>query len=728
MELAKFIKLLKKRKYILLGVPLFAIVITYFLVRKMPDAYASKATMATGLVDQSDQFVLDNSQSESQESKINQQFSNIIQMMQLKRVLEQISYRLIVHDLKNDKPYLTNNKLFNELNANAKNHALDVFSDLIKQDSSLTPTNNDRIGLQKLLEAMGYDDQSLKKKLSIYRLNASDYINVEFESPSADLSADVANLAIEQSIQYYSNIVKKSRFEAVNFLDSILKQKKAVMDNYMLLLKHYKIDNRVLNLNEQAKSYYGLLADFETKIEITEKDIAAYKGALENIDAKFDPNDRRYMEGALTKVNQEIVNTKETLKRLNNDYITSNFSERYRLKVDSAKVALEFQINQANDKYVRNPYAVKQNLVLEKIKLEIELDISQYSLKTLQQELAKLNTRFDKLVPHEAVIQSYEQSIDFSSKEYIEILKKYNQTALESTMSIHLKQIEKALPGTKLASKKILLTILAGVVSFVLCMVVFFVLFYLDDSITTVKELANATEIPTLGFLPLLNTKLLHLDKLWADNGKHSVQYKSLLRDIRFEVDEEMKQQKLLMVTSIKNNEGKTIFSLSLAYAYSMINKKVLLIDGNNTNAKLTSIASPSYYFEDILNNTVSIAQLQTANNVDVLGIKVSDASLLELSNHENITAKLMVLKNAYDIVIIEIPALEFLNKAKEWISFTDKLVAVFQANQSITPAKKEFVTYLKSLEPSFIGWVITKSTAEKIVIKKPSRFKFFKR
>lgn len=728
MELAKFIKLLKRRKYILLGVPLFAIAITYFLVRKMPDAYSSKATMATGLVDQSDQFVLDNSQSESQESKINQQFSNIIQMIQLKRVLEQVSYRLMVHDLKSAKPYVTSNKLFNELNANAKSHALDVFSQLIQKDSSLQPTNDDRKGLQKLLVAMGYDDQTLKKKASIYRLNGSDYINVEFESPAADLSADAANLIIETSIQYYSNVVKKSRSEAVNFLDSILKQKKAVMDNYMQLLKNYKIDNRVLNLNEQAKSYYGLLADFETKIEITQKDIAAYKGALENIDAKFDPNDRRYMEGTLTKVNQDIVNTKETLKHLNNDYITSNFSDKYKAKVDSAKVALEFQINQANDKYVRNPYAIKQNLVLEKVKLEVELDISQYSLQTLQQELAKLNIRFDKLVPHEAVIQSYEQSVDFASKEYIEILKKYNQTALESTLSIHLKQIERALPGTKLASKKLLLTVLAGVVSFVLCLVVFFVLFYLDDSLTTSKELANATEIPTLGFLPLLSSKLLVLDKLWADNSKQSIQYKSLLRDIRFEVDEEMKGQKLLMVTSIKNNEGKTIFALSLAYAYAMINKKVLLIDGNNTNATLTEIAKPQHYLEDVLNNSISVAQIHTENNVDVLGIKASDASLLEMSSHENIAENLRLLKDAYDIVIVEIPALEYLNKAKEWINYTDKLVAVFQANQSITPAKKEFVTYLKSLEPCFIGWALTKSTQEKIVIKKPSRFKFFKR
>jgi polysaccharide biosynthesis transport protein len=727
MELAKFIKLLKRRKYILLGIPLFAIAITYFLVRKMPDAYTAKATMATGLVDQSEQFVLDNSKSESQESKINQQFNNIIQMIQLKKVLEQVSYKLMVHDLTSTKPYITNNKLFNELNADAKKHALDVFSQLIKKDSALQPINSDSRGLQKLLVSMGFDAQTIKKKASIYRLNGSDYINVEFESPSAELSGDVANAVIEQSISYYSNIVRKSRSQAVNFLDSILRQKKAVMDNYMLLLKNYKINNRVLNLNEQAKSYYGLLADFETKIEITQKDIAAYKGALENLEAKFDSKDRRYIEGTLVKVNQEIVSIKEDLKRLNNDYITTNFNEKYKAKVDSVKLALEFQINLANDKYVRNPYAVKQNLVLEKIKLDVALDIAVFSLSTLQQELAKLNIRFDKLVPHEAVIQSYEQSVDFASKEYIEILKKYNQTALESTLSIHLKQIEKALPGTKLASKKLLLTVLAGIVSFVLCLVVFFVLFYLDESIATTKELANATDIAVLGFLPQLSNKQIILDKLWLDASKQSIQYKNLLRDTRFEIDTQMEQTKLLMVTSVKNNEGKTIFALSLAYAYSMVNKSVLLIDGNNTNATLTTIAKPQYFLEDLLTNTITITQIKSNNLVDVLGIHASDASLLEISSFKNIQEKLHSLKDAYDIIIVEIPALEYLNKAKEWVNFSDKLMAVFQGNQTITPEKKVYINFLKSIHTQFIGWVLTKSTQEKIVIKKPSRFKIFK-
>lgn len=65
MQLSKFIKLLYKRKYVLVVVPLVAVIITYFLVRKLPDSYKSHARISTGLVDQSQQIL--NSEILSQE-------------------------------------------------------------------------------------------------------------------------------------------------------------------------------------------------------------------------------------------------------------------------------------------------------------------------------------------------------------------------------------------------------------------------------------------------------------------------------------------------------------------------------------------------------------------------------------------------------------------------------------------------------------------------------------
>ena len=49
MELNKFFKLVYKRKYILVIVPMITVFITYFLVRKFPDTYKSHARISTGI-------------------------------------------------------------------------------------------------------------------------------------------------------------------------------------------------------------------------------------------------------------------------------------------------------------------------------------------------------------------------------------------------------------------------------------------------------------------------------------------------------------------------------------------------------------------------------------------------------------------------------------------------------------------------------------------------------
>src|SRR5690348_10071895 len=100
-DIKDYIQLLIKRKYILIGIPFLAVTVTYSLVRHLPDVYDSKARIATGIVDDS-QTLLDNNQ--KQESEINQEFNNLLQMMQLKRMIDQVSYKLILHDLTDAHP------------------------------------------------------------------------------------------------------------------------------------------------------------------------------------------------------------------------------------------------------------------------------------------------------------------------------------------------------------------------------------------------------------------------------------------------------------------------------------------------------------------------------------------------------------------------------------------------------------------------------------------------
>ena len=167
MELNKFFKLVYKRKYILVIVPMITVFITYFLVRKFPDTYKSHARISTGIVDQSSQLLSSNDF--SQESRIAQQFSNLLEVFHLKTVFNQVSFQLILHDLTSNKPFRPPSKLVKEIGPSARAHAIEVFSERLKSKAPLSLWDKDQNGLNQLLISMGYDEQTLQKNIFLYR-------------------------------------------------------------------------------------------------------------------------------------------------------------------------------------------------------------------------------------------------------------------------------------------------------------------------------------------------------------------------------------------------------------------------------------------------------------------------------------------------------------------------------------------------------------------------------
>ncbi|WP_439505947.1 exopolysaccharide transport family protein [Sediminibacterium sp.] len=688
---------------------MIAVFITYFLVRKLPDTYKSRSRISTGLVDQSKQF-LEKNQSQD-ENKVSQQFSNLIEMIKLKRIFDQLSFQLIVHDLTSDKPFRPPSKLLNEIGPEARAHALEVFKDHIKSKQPLSLFDKDQFGINQLLISMGYDEATLQKKVIIYRVNNSDFIDFEYESENPFLSAFVLNTINSEFITFYANYIKGNQQKAVTFLDLLMKKKFDSMTAKMRLLRDYKIRNRVLNLNEQAKSLYAQIADFESKLQLAEKDVESLGGAIKGIDKKFSPQDRRYLESVVVDINQSMLSTREKLRTVTNELVKSNFDPRIKQTQDSLKAILEKQILESTDRLLVSPLANKQLLVQQRFNLEIALDQAKSSILPLSDELKRLNDKFDMLVPHEALIQSYEGSVDVAGKEYLDIQNRFNQTSLESSMTVQLTQIELAMPGPAQPSKKLILVALAGIISFVFCLAALFVIFYLDDTIQNATDLANKTSLPVLAFLPYINTSMLDLTNLWknGEGNRITIAFKNLLRSLRFEIEREMGHKKLLVMTSITEGEGKTLISLGLAYAYSMVNKRVLVIDGNFDNPTVTETTGTNTFLEDYLKNRITLSEIIKEGGVSVLGNRGGDTSIFEFCDESIVKPKLAYLRDVFDIIIIEAPDLDKLNKAREWVVLADKVIAVFASGAEIKNGKIQSVKYLQDLDGQFAGWALNK-------------------
>jgi len=744
MEFTKFIKILKKHKYGLVILPILAMALTLFLVRKQPNYYASISRLSAGLTAGSQtaqlaQQLLGNG-GDMGESKINQTFSNVTQTMQLKIVFDQVSYQLMLHDLTSNYPFRPQSKLMRELNENAIKHAIEMYTKMYNSKQSFYLPDPDQNGLNELIKSMKYDYEDLKDKVKIYRVENSDFIDVYYESDNALLSAFVVNTLCKEFIDYYSNLTQQNKAKATEFLHDLTQQKKDALNAKMDSLKNYKIHNKVMSINDQIKMLLGQIADMESKMQIAGKEVESNQGAINAIDAKFTAQERQYMESKMTSINQEIVSIQEQLTTLNDEYIRSNFDKGVKAKLDAMRQLLEQKINQSSDKYITNPLATKENLIAQKLKLETDLELSKNSISSYKNAIAELKYKLQSLAPSEAAIQSYEADISVATNEYQQVQSKYDQSAMQLNSTIPIKVIEPALPGGKLPSKKIVLVAVSGVISMVLYLLILFVLFYLDDSIKLANDLSNKTDTKVLGWLPTIKTSMLDMQKLWTVDTigpinsevkkligtatseikkisgniptyTANTEFKKMIRATRFEINMALMGGRNLVVTSLEEGEGKTLVALSMVSAFQMMNKKVLLIDGNFLNPGITMMTQPTYYIEDYLVGKITLEQVAAGGNICVLGNKGMDVSLFEINNEAEIEQKLLELKDIFDIVFIEASAMNTLNQSKEWGVVADRVMCVFEANQSITHEMKDQILYLKTMEGKFIGWILNKVT-----------------
>jgi succinoglycan biosynthesis transport protein ExoP len=709
MKRSSFFTLLNKYKYVIIIIPLVTVIAAYFLVQYLPDQYVSSTQISTGIIDVSRNLSSKDNLRNDQSNEIDREFSNLTSIIKLKKLIDQVSYQLIIHDLSSSVPFRSLDQHFKDLGDTAKDNALLIFREKLKKGEPLLYNKADEKALIDLLVSMKYDERSLRKDLKISRDGESDFINVSFTSENPELSVFVVNTLCKAFIGYYNKENNKPiNSNSADILSNLLVEKRKALNEKKDEFQHYKIKNGILNLDEQAKSIYEQISAYNDKKNQAIKDIASYEGAIKSIDERFDPKERKYIESTISQYNQSITGTEEQLHVLNDEYVHSGFNPKYKPALDSLKKQISTQINTGSDKYLTNPLVAKDDLVKQKMTLEVSRDLAKYSVESINSELKELNAQKSRIVPFDAIVKTYEFDINMASQEYLELLNKYNQTNPQLNFSLKLTQVEEATLDGAEPFNKVPLIISCGLGSLFLCLLIVFIGSFYDKKIKEPIDLVNSTHLPVLGSLNEIDDPNINLRKLWDVEQRHNTrEFKELLRSVRFEIDQELKGEKILAITSLSVGEGKTVLATSLAYSYAAINKKVLLIDGNFNNPTISKTIEPKFYIEDYFVNKSYIDR--DNNTITVLGNQGGDVTLLEINDEKNIQNDLNDLKLRYDIILMDLPPLNSLNKCKEWILFANKVIAVFEVNQSISREETRYIAYLKNLKDKFAGWVLNK-------------------
>jgi succinoglycan biosynthesis transport protein ExoP len=735
MDFIYLFRMLLKRKWIILGSAILAAGIAYFLTKNNEKKYRSTAQISTG-------FTISDDIKVNQENfsfyEADTKFNNAIVTITSPAVMSLVSYSLILHDLENPSPFrrLTDEQkrtpIYKEMDLE---QAKEVFQKKLALKSMLTSFKPEEKRLLEFLKLYKYDYLTLAYNLSVYRLQRTDYIQIESTSSNPELSAYIVNTTFQQFLRYYKNVRSNNSQESIDTLQSLLDKKKQDLDAKSALLK----GQGITDIGLESSGKMELIMNLETSLIEEKNKQTTLTFSLQKINQRLaalatgtsTTNTNKGNGGS----NEELLNLRKDMNDANNAYIEGGSSSPTLLKkYNDLKTQYQNKlasIAQSNNNSVaddgKTVEATKNDLLNKKGDVELDIEASKANVESLQGRISAMTGNLTHDASKTAALNILLKDAELANKEYLEARQKYNDAIDINSSSVNnFRQILLGQPAIDPEpSKRMLIVGMSGVSVFIICVLVIVLLAYLDSSIKTPEIFSRVVNLKLLGMVNFMNLRHRNLADIVAnrDNTDDPTDKKRLnvfresLRKLRYEI--EISEKKIFLFTSTQKGEGKTTLIQALSYSLSMSKKRVLIIDTNFCNNDLTIQLNADPILEKIHPNKVDtpsfLEQVRNAAKdigvgaVFAIGSEGGDYTPSEILPRENLLKHLRVLTTEYDYIFLEGPPLNDYSDSKELAQFVDGIIAVFSSTHIIKQIDKQSMSFFRELNGKFSGAILNK-------------------
>ena len=558
----------KRRKWILIFVPLISGLSIFAFKYFSKSSFNSTAQIATGITIQDN---LGGTVKFLGPEEISAAFDNLIESIKSRPVTNLISYQLVLHDLENiDKPFSEKSKLIlPQIDSYGGNDSIKkVITNKLATFASLNPNKAEEKMILRLIEAMGYNYASLQKAYEIGRLNKTDFINIKFTSSNKFLSAFVVNELCQEFIRFYTFQRMSQSDISVGGLEIIMNQKKEILDEKLNTLKNFKSRNKRIATDIEKEGIIRQISTYESLVEQETIKLRGLTLSLENVVNRINDYNQKFVDPS--QRNSNLVEMKEKIDKLNEHYIVTGSKDL--ILLDSLKSLRKiYQREVAKGK--NNLGAAQVNITdlqEKRNQLEVEIEISKSNVSLNESKLRSLRYSSGNFTSVEANASVLDSEIEIAKKEYFDAESKYT-AAMDKIFSsgMKIKQVLIGEPADRPEFAKIIYTALfATLISFVLCVLIFVIIEFVDVRFKTPLKFKHMTQLKLAGPLIRISEKKIHnLELLFKDSklDEEAVMLNQFLRKLRFEI--EALNKKVFLITSTKKGEGKSFFIVSLAYA-----------------------------------------------------------------------------------------------------------------------------------------------------------------
>lgn len=774
MDIQNLFRALWRKKWILIITPIIAAVLALFFLQYKKPVYQSTARLSTGFTD-TDRIDMGFGQVSLRDADV--KFKNLLEMMNESVVYNLTSYQLLLHDLDSMEvafktPRAVDLDQKEGFFVEAKETITDKFSsdeeindvyDLHTQEEidtvvsilkrrlvNMKPLHSDDKDFEivrRFLLEYGYS-YSTVNNLGIGRIPNTDYVEVTFSSGNNELAAHIVNTYCDQFLRYYYRRQGGATQESVAVLEEMADRKKEILDEKLDKLRQLRASTG-LTAGTEGSQGMSQLIDLENQRDEISSSIQEIRLRLQRLRADLAGVQQ---PGAQ---NGEIISLQNQISDMNARYISTGSRDKQlsdsiammRSKLNTAVAS----INNTSSSSSRSPTELADAIK----DAEIQYQVASNRLEQINHKIQEVRIGLSGQAAQDARYAAIQNEIDVATKEYTEVANRYSAARNKQEAGGTIRQVVSATPALSPSGiPNMIIVAMAAFACLGMALLVIIIKEIVDDSIKTATKFKQKVRLPLIGTVNLLNNKELKVQEIFADgksgggDPEEEQMYKASIRSIRHQL--ELMNSKTFLFTSLREKDGKSFLIYSLAYAMSLLQKKVLVIDTNFKSSSITKIygmgsqkikvlqhkmMSPNRLLEtgdratvenevtpqgemtmvkEPKQKTHSKAQAKNLVNptkfegVYFIGNNgLSEKSPAELLSSKDFSSFIEYMSEQFDYIFMEGASLDTHSDGHELMVFADKVVTVFSADTKITPRDKNVISSVKTADGNKLAGAI---------------------
>ena len=550
--------------------------------------------------------------------------------------------------------------------------------------------------------------KTVSSNINVSQKSDTNLITISYRSYDPFLAARIANELGETFIRFKEKLMEGENKDAGALIKDKLEDVKRNLTISEQKIVDYQTEHDFVDIKSAIAIANAQLAKVSAEKYEAQKQIERFNVLKQNIEQHKDE-----------------IEVLLTLPDFANASLVSGSQREYK-QYKQAFEAVKQRYGTKHPKYIeanRLYNSAKQNINAELKdevkKLDKTVEIQNLRLNTLTGEIVNINKRLKDLAIIHFDYQKLTREFEANLELYEALVKTLNETDMMQDLSntsntILLETAE--VNSTPVKPNRKLMLVLAAILSMGVAMLIVFIEVMVGDKIIKYRKVANKCGTRVIGIIPRIKVKGRKKDVITTlDFNKHRG-FIEALRSVRTSIllDKKLSKRKVIAVTSISPNDGKSSLSIQLAKSFSEL-EKVVLVDADlrfpsiakalgedESRPGLTNLIAKSHSVDKTIFNPAN-------ESFDVLSSGAIPKNPLLFLSNERLQKAIQFLKGKYDRVILECPPIMSVSDAFIISKHVDSVFLVVDFEKSNKVALENVLNELRQAGVEVGGVLINK-------------------